>query len=83
VRSVDWMHYRRNGRLPVWYDRPISGPPFFFAAAIFTLSTAARIWQQGPILRSYDVSVVKIYNGTSSLVRFENKYIIFYNEETL
>jgi hypothetical protein len=23
------MHYRRNGRLPVWYDRPISGPPFF------------------------------------------------------
>jgi uncharacterized protein YdhG (YjbR/CyaY superfamily) len=29
-------------------------------------------------IASYNASVVKIYNATSSLVRFENKSIFFY-----
>jgi glutamate formiminotransferase len=36
-----------------------------------------------PTTVSYNASVVKIYNSTSSLVRFENKTISFYFEETL
>jgi hypothetical protein len=32
---------------------------------------------------SYNASTVKIYNATSSLMRFENKYIFFFIEETL
>jgi hypothetical protein len=32
---------------------------------------------------SYNASDVKNYNATSSLVRFENKNIFFYFEETL
>jgi hypothetical protein len=33
-----------------------------------------------PILRSW-VTTVKIYNATSSLVRFESKNILFYSEK--
>jgi hypothetical protein len=36
-----------------------------------------------PTTVSYNASVVKIYNATSSLVRFENKNIFFYFEKTL
>jgi hypothetical protein len=31
-----------------------------------------------PTIVSYDAGAVKIYNATSSLVRFENKNIFFY-----
>jgi hypothetical protein len=34
-----------------------------------------------PTIASYSASVVKIYNSTSSLVRFENKNIFFYFEK--
>jgi hypothetical protein len=34
-----------------------------------------------PTIVSYNASVVKIYNATSSLVRFENKNIFFYFEK--
>jgi hypothetical protein len=32
---------------------------------------------------SYNASAVKIYNATRSLVRFENKDVFVYREETL
>jgi hypothetical protein len=34
-------------------------------------------------IASYNASAVKIYNATSSLVRFENKNSLFYREKTL
>jgi hypothetical protein len=36
-----------------------------------------------PAIVSYNVSAVKIYNATSSLVRFERKTIFFSFEKTL
>jgi hypothetical protein len=36
-----------------------------------------------PTTLSYNASPVKIYNATSSLVRFENKNIVFYFEKQL
>jgi hypothetical protein len=34
-----------------------------------------------PTIMSYNASAVKIYNPTSSIVRFQNKDILFYNEK--
>jgi hypothetical protein len=36
-----------------------------------------------PTTVSYNASAVKIYNATRSLVRFENKDVFVYREETL
>jgi hypothetical protein len=36
-----------------------------------------------PTIVSYNASALKINNATSSLVRFENKYIFSYFEKTL
>jgi hypothetical protein len=36
-----------------------------------------------PTIVSYNAGVVKTYNATSSLVRYENKNIIIYFEKTL
>jgi hypothetical protein len=36
-----------------------------------------------PTTVSYNARVVKIYSGTSSLVRFENKNVFFYFENML
>jgi hypothetical protein len=36
-----------------------------------------------PTIASYNASAVKIYDATSSLVRFENKNIFLYFEKTL
>jgi hypothetical protein len=36
-----------------------------------------------PTIVSYNASTVKIYNATSSLVRFGNRNIFFYFEKTL
>jgi hypothetical protein len=36
-----------------------------------------------PTTESYNASLVKIYNATSSLVRFENKNIYIFFEKTI
>jgi hypothetical protein len=37
--------------------------------------------ENNPTIVSYNASAAKIYNTTSSLVRFENKSIFFYFEK--
>jgi hypothetical protein len=48
-----------------------------------TRSETYLFWYSGTnfTIASYNAGAVKIYNDTSSLVRFENKNIFFYREE--
>jgi hypothetical protein len=48
----------------------------FAASRYFDL----RSTEPNPMVVKYNASVVKIYNGTGSLVRFETKNIFFYYE---
>jgi hypothetical protein len=47
----------------------------------FTSSTNFKIYPDAiPTVVSYNASTIKIYNATSSLVRFENKKVFFHFE---